>query len=278
MEPDLSPDISLALFSPETGIVDSHALMESLEKDIEESGSGSVVYSTQVVRVDPYDRQPGWVVQMATKNGEPDALFTRTLINSTGLSGPFILNSFLSCLNPPQPLLPIYYAKGSYASYHGPGVSNVRHLIYPVPDVGTEGHGFTTLGTHLTLDLSGNIRFGPDIEWLAPPGEGEFTEDEGVVDFWASHLAASEERMPSMYEAVKSYLPNIALEGLRPDYCGIRPKLAPPGAGFQDFQLRTDWSGGYRRGGRMITLLGIESPGLTSSLAIAEMVAEEFIQ
>ena len=278
IEPDLSPDISLALFSPETGIIDSHTFMESLEKDIEESDAGSVVYSTHVVRVDPYDKQPGWVVQMVTENGEPDALLTRTLINSTGLSGPFILNSFLSRTNPPQPLLPMYYAKGSYASYHGPGVSNIRHLIYPVPEVGTNVHGFEGLGTHLTLDLSGNIRFGPDIEWIAPPGEGEFMEDEAAVDFWASYLVASEAHISSMYEAVRSYLPNITLAGLRPDYCGIRPKLAPPGTGFQDFQIRTDWSCGDKRGGRMVSLLGIESPGLTSSLAIAEMVAEEFMQ
>ena len=113
MEPDLSPDISLALFSPETGIIDSHTFMESLEKDIQESSSGSAVYSTRVVRVDPYVKQPGWVVQVVTENGEPDALLAHNLINSTGLSGPFILNSFLSRMNPPQPLLPMYYAKGS---------------------------------------------------------------------------------------------------------------------------------------------------------------------
>ena len=278
MEPNLSPDISLALFSPETGIIDSHSFMESLEKDIEESGAGSVVPSTHVVRVDPYDKQPGWAVQTVNKNSEPCVLLTRTLINSTGLSGPFILNSFLSRMNPPHPLLSMYYAKGSYASYHDPGVSSVRHLIYPVPEVGTNVHGFTGLGTHLTLDLSGNIRFGPDIEWITPPGEGEFTEDETAVDFWASYLVASETNIPSMYEAIKSYLPNITLVGLRPDYCGIRPKLAPPDAGFQDFQIRTDWSCGDKKGGRMISLLGIESPGLTSSLAIAEMVVEEIMQ
>ena len=95
-------------------MLDSHAFMESLEKDIEEPDSSSVVYSTRVVRVGPYDKQPGWVVQMVTENGEPDALLTRTLINSTGLSGPFILNSFLSRMNPPQPPLPMYYVKGSH--------------------------------------------------------------------------------------------------------------------------------------------------------------------
>ena len=89
--PNLSPDIPLARFIPETGILDSHTFMESLEKDIGESDFGPVVYSMRVVRVDPYDKQPGWVVQMVTENGEPGALLTRTLINSTGLSSPFIL-------------------------------------------------------------------------------------------------------------------------------------------------------------------------------------------
>jgi len=232
MEPDLPSDISLALFSPETGIIDSHTFMELLEKDIEESGSDSAVYSTRVVRVDPYVKQPGWLVQVVTENGEPDALLAHSLINSTGLSGPFILNSFLSCMNPPQPLLPMYYAKGSYAPYHGAGVSNVSHLISSVPDVGAKAHGFAGLEIYLTLEISGNIRFGPDIEWIAPPSEPEFTEDESAVDFWASRLVSSDAQIPSMYEAVKSYLPIIVLEGLLPDYCGIRPKLAPPGAGF----------------------------------------------
>jgi len=154
---------------------------------------------------------------VVTRNGEPDALLAHSLINSTGVSGPFILNSFLRRMNPPQPLLPMYYAKGPYAPYHGPGVSNVSHLIYPVPDVGAKAHGFAGLGTHLTLEISGNIRFGPDIEWIAPPSEREFTEDESAVDFWASRLVASDARIPSMYEAVKSYLPNIVLEGLLPD-------------------------------------------------------------
>ena len=107
-------------------------------------------------------------------------------------------------------------------SYIGPGVSNVRYLIYPLPEVGPKAHGFAGWRTHITLDLSGRIRFGPDIEWIAPPEAGEFAEDEGAIDFWASNLVASETQIPSMYEDVKSYLPNIALEGLRPYYCGIQ--------------------------------------------------------
>ena len=84
-------------------------------------------------------------------------------------------------MNPLQPLLPMYRAKVSYASYLGPGASNVRHCIYPVPEVGPKAYGFAELGTHLTLDLSGNIRYGSDIEWIAPTGRAD--SDEGAIGF-----------------------------------------------------------------------------------------------
>ena len=296
LEPDLSPDIKSALLSTETGIVDSHALMESLERDISESESGSVVCGTRVVRVDP--AEGGWVVQMTTpsqdglegRTKETDSVLAKTVINSTGLSGPFILNSLRSILNPPSDLVPIWYAKGSYASYRGPGVSNVKHLIYPVPETGTTQHGFAGLGTHLTIDLGGNIKFGPDIEWIEPNmGRGtdhgaSTVSDEEAVDFWTTHLVASSTQIPSMFTSIQQYLPGISMEGLQPDYVGIRPKLGPPGSGFHDFTFIMEKSGKYARGsipsdegGIMLSLLGIESPGLTGSLAIAEMIESELL-
>ena len=151
----------------------------------------------------------------------------------------------------------------------------MRHLIYPVPGVVSKAHGFAGLGTHPSLNLSGSIRFGPDIERIAPPEAGEFAEHEGAIDFWASNLVASEAQIPSMYEDVKYYLPNIALEGLRSDFCGIQLYMAPSGHGFQYFQVHTDRSYGNKTDGRVISLVGIEGPGLTSS---SEMIAEEFIQ
>jgi 2-hydroxyglutarate dehydrogenase len=289
LEPDLSPEITRALLSEETGIVDSHTLMESLERDISESGVGSVVSGTSVVRVDA--TKDGWVVQMTTlsegkeSSGSTDCVLARNVINSTGLSGPFILNSLEASLVPPGTSIPMWYAKGSYASYHGPGITNVKHLIYPVPETGAKRHGFAGLGTHLTLDLGGNIKFGPDIEWIEPPSpEGSDANitsvtTEGVIDFWKEHLVASSKQIPSMYQSVRQYLPGIQEEGLQPDYVGIRPKLGPPNSGFQDFVIKKDFSGKYiggemteRDGGLMITLLGIESPGLTSSLALAEQI------
>ncbi|KAI0347411.1 NAD dehydrogenase [Trametopsis cervina] len=294
MESALSDKIVAALWSPETGIVDSHALMESFERDIGESGSGELVYSTAVVRVDPAvgssspsdeTAEAGWVVQTVTGDaGESDSMLARTLINASGLAGPMVLNSLL----PRAQRIPMYFAKGSYASYRGPGVSSIRHLIYPCPGTGRTLDGFQSLGTHLTLDMEGNVRFGPDIDWLDPP-EVHVREDgteEADAEFWTRHLGADGSRIPEMHEAVGEYLQGVSLEGLQPDYSGIRPKLVGPEGGFQDFVFRKDYPQELldkvgRTDGRgrnpMITLMGIESPGLTSSLAIAEKVVDEML-
>ncbi|KDQ64930.1 hypothetical protein JAAARDRAFT_167704 [Jaapia argillacea MUCL 33604] len=306
MEPNLSKNIVAALWSPETGIVDSHGLMESLEKDIMESEGGALVYSTKVVRVDPFipssssnleGGNQGWVVQTVTgdpsaaSEGESDVMLARTLINASGLASPLILNSLL----PPESRISMFYGRGSYASYKGPGISGISHLIYPCPDTASDRKSkgnsvnFQSLGTHLTLDLQGKLRFGPDLEWIFPR-EGK-EEDELEMDFWQGHLVPSEERLREMYEAVKSYLPGVEFDGFQPDYCGVRPKLVGPGGGFQDFVIRVDYPedfvdgkgskdgrrSGKGMGGQMISLLGIESPGLTSSLGIAECVVEDVL-
>jgi len=288
MEPDLSKDIVTALWCPMTGIVDSHSFMESLEKDIMESEGGELVFASKAVRIDPYQKttatqyspdikaaEEGWVVQ-ASSEGENYAILARNLINASGLSSPTVLNSIL----PNEKRIPIFYARGSYASYHGPGVSSISHLVYPCPQTGPSIHAFESLGTHLTLDLQGKIRFGPDIEWIdAPESEINGTEDD--IEYWTRKLTPDETRLPDMHQAVTTYLPEVTLEGLQADYVGIRPKLIPPGGGFQDFLFRTDFpSEDARRNGKnpMISLLGIESPGLTSSLAIAERIVEDMLK
>jgi len=289
LEPDLSPNIVAALSSPETGIVDSHALMQSFEKDIKDSEAGELVYSTRVVRVDPYQpstqtsasseigpAETGWVVQTVTGSAEDgDAVLARTLINSTGLSAHLILNSLL----PESSRIPMYYARGSYAAYHGPGISRISRLIYPCPETGKTGHSFQSLGTHLTLDLQGKVRFGPDIEWITLPLEN--SEDAEEVDFLGKYLIPDESRLVEMHRAVTGYLPEVTVEGMRPDYVGIRPKLVGPEGGFQDFVIRVDLPdnsvGRVNRGNVMINLLGIESPGLTASLGIAEFIVEHVL-
>ncbi|KAJ7667671.1 NAD dehydrogenase [Mycena polygramma] len=280
MEPSLSDEITGALWCPETGIIDSHALMESLEKDIIDSECGDLVYSTRVVRIDPYCGEStgspneaarrGWVVQMVTGDtGEADAIFTKTLINATGLSAPLIVNSLL----PEAKRIPLFYARGSYAKYSGPGVSNVSHLIYPCPETKGKTHDFQSLGTHLTLDFQGKVRFGPDLQWISP-GDGE------GPDFWTKHLVPDDSRLEEMHRAVSRYLPGVRLEGLQPDYVGIRPKLVGPQGAFQDFVFRTDYPDTDREseGRPLVSLLGIESPGLTSALAIAEHVVGNMLR
>lgn len=279
-----------------------------------ETEGGELAYSTRVVRVDPYEHSPGseyreagWVVQAVTgaegsatscsaKDVETDSMLARTLINASGLSGPLILNSLIAKLGDGErKMIQMFHAKGSYASYKGPGVDGVSHLIYPCPDTAAkqdkiekksqEGAGFQSLGTHLTLDLEGNARFGPDLEWISPPASAfsDSQSDEETADFWTRHLVPDDSRLIQMYEAVRQYLPDVVREGFKPDYVGIRPKLVGPGGGFQDFVFRMDHSsdflrstGGMKAGGggvgQMISLLGIESPGLTASLGIAEMV------
>jgi 2-hydroxyglutarate dehydrogenase len=290
MEPDLSDNIVGALWSPLTGIVDSHSFMESLEKDIIDSENAELVYSTRVVRVDPYIRstsiqmpdlncgEDGWIVQVATGNkDESDALLARTVINASGLSSTLILNAML----PEDSRIPMYFARGSYAAYNGPGVANNSHLIYPCPPMGPDAHAFQSLGTHLTLDLHGQIRFGPDIEWINPPSPQDassYIHPEDEADFWNKLLTPDESRLTEMYKAITDYLPGVSLAGLRPDYCGMRPKLVPPWGGFQDFIFRTDFPADGQSGRNpMLSLLGIESPGLTSSLAIAEHVVDDIL-
>ncbi|KAJ3498974.1 hypothetical protein NLJ89_g10151 [Agrocybe chaxingu] len=264
--------------------------MESLEKDILDSEGGEIVYATNVVRIDPYQQSTslvqgapdvgaidhGWVVQAHSEGEEPYAVLARNLINSSGLSSTLVLNAFL----PQEKRIPMYYARGSYASYHGPGVSSVKHLIYPCPHTGPNAHAFESLGTHLTLDLQGKIRFGPDIEWIDPPAS-DIKGNEEDSDFWTKLLVPDESRLHDMHQAVRNYLPGVAFDGLQPDYVGIRPKLIPPGGGFQDFSIRShypDVDAARERRGAMVSLLGIESPGLTSTLAIAEMVVEDVLR
>lgn len=277
MQPDLSNEITAALLSHDTGIVDSHTLMQALEADIGESEGGDLALGTSVVRVDPVTGpEQGWVVQVVTGDSnatQGDAIFARNLINASGLSANLVLNSLARSKNDQVPL---YFARGSYASYRGPGVGKVSTLIYPVPVMGGKknDHGFHGLGTHLTLDMGGNVRFGPDVEWIEPRVGTE--EDETTIGFWQEYLRPEEDhkKLQAMHEAVTEFLPGVKLDGLSIDYAGIRPKTGQPTSGFQDFEFRINYANGTdsTSEGPMITLLGIESPGLTSALAIAEHV------
>ncbi|WFD35122.1 hypothetical protein MCUN1_001971 [Malassezia cuniculi] len=305
LEPDLSPNTTAALLSPNTGIVSAHDLMANLESELYslpngETPDAQVVYGTSVVRIDPHEprtslkrgadkSQEGWVVQTQT-GGDTDALLARVVINSSGLNGPRLLNSLLRQMGEPRDAwIPMYFLKGSYAGYRGPG-AHASHLIYPTPNFGGGG-AMHSLGTHLTLDIDGNVRFGPDAEWLSPPDGAEDAIDAhtGVhTDFWAKELApeGSDAWLDNMHRAIRAYLPGVRREGLAPAYSGIRPKLCGPDATTaSDFNIlfHSNRNLGQQpvwqkelpdANGALINLLGIESPGLTSSLAIAELVAD----
>ncbi|KAH9024791.1 hypothetical protein EDB84DRAFT_1237108, partial [Lactarius hengduanensis] len=116
--------------------------------------------------------------------------------------------------------IPLYYARGAYAAYRRPGVRDIKHLVYPAEEASVaKDASFHSLGTHLTLDMGGNVRFRPDIDWLSVP-DGAVRDE----DVWERHLYLDEERARSMYTAVSWYLPGVKPDGFQQDYVGIRPK------------------------------------------------------
>jgi len=231
-----------ALLSTVTGIIDSHALMLAYQGDFENAG-GAVVLRAPVESAVASDR--GWVLHVG---GEaPDQLQTRLLVNAAGLHAPALARA-IAGLDPaliPRP----WFAKGNYFALARR--SPFAHLIYPVPEPGG-------LGVHLTLDLAGQARFGPDVEWLdiASPD---------AIDY-----AVDPARAAPFYAAVRRYWPGLEDGTLVPAYSGVRPKLQGPGAAASDFMLHGPEAHGVAG---LMNLFGIESPGLTASLAIADEVA-----
>jgi 2-hydroxyglutarate dehydrogenase len=243
-EPEVRAEAGV-LESPSTGIVDSHGLMQFLEGDLEDQG-GICAFQSPVTAITPLESgRLGWEITTTSPDGETSTITADTLINSAGLYAVAISNMIL----PKDRQKKAYYAKGSYFSY---SVSKPRPstLVYPAP---VPGHG--GLGTHLTLDMSGRIRFGPDVEWTDSPTD----------------YAPNVKNMKVAIDDIQTYLPSIDRNAIQPDYVGIRPKLgklaATSGKDFQDFYIKKE--DGFEG---FVNLLAIESPGLTSALAIAEEV------
>jgi L-2-hydroxyglutarate oxidase LhgO len=239
LEPDLA--CVAALWSPTTGIVDSQAYVLALTGDLEGAG-GAVVCRARVTSVRPEAR--GFAV-CAIADGEEMELRCSNFVNSAGFSAPALAGRIEGLDESQIPAAGL--AKGSYFSL--PGKAPFRHLVYPVPVPGA-------LGTHLTLDLGGQARFGPDIEWV----------DE--VDYRVDPA-----RGEGFYAAIRRYWPGLPDGALVPAYAGVRAKIGPRGSA-QDFVI----SGPDRHGmAGLVNLFGIESPGLTSSLVLADLVAEALI-
>lgn len=229
-----------ALLSPSTGIIDTHGYMLSLQGDIEATG-GMVVLNAHVSNSKASN---GTLMLEVETGGETMCLQARTVINSAGLAAPGFARAMSGY---PQALAPReYYAKGSYFSL---GIkSPFKHLLYPVPD---ESAG---LGIHLTLDLNGQARFGPDVEWV------------DTLDY-----AVDPERAQLFYPAIRRYWPGLPDGSLQPGYSGIRPKIQAPGKPAEDFMIQGPREHGIAG---LVHLFGIESPGLTSSLAIGDYVRD----
>ncbi len=229
------------LLSPSTGIVDSHALMVSLLGDAEDHGA-VLVRETPVVAADCADG----IFAVRAGGREPTTIRCRELINAAGLEAWSVARS-LSGYDAVH-IPPCHYAKGNYYALQGVQPPFSR-LIYPIPEDGG-------LGVHLTLDLAGQGRFGPDVEWLGP-GQLNYRVDP--------------HRSDAFYQRIRLYWPGLPDGVLVPAYSGIRPKLSGPGEKQADFLIQTE---AEHHVPRLVHLFGIESPGLTSSLAIAQRVVD----
>ena len=208
--------------------------MLSLQGRLEARG-GMIAFGSRVTEIDRHGS--GFVVVV---DGEP--LPCRMLVNCAGLEAPRLA----AWLDPGAPTA--YYARGHYFSYAGR--PPFERLVYPVAEPGG-------LGVHVTLDLTGRVKFGPDVEWCDGP---DYRFDD--------------RRMPAFAAAIRKYFPDLDLERLQPDYVGVRPKISGPGEPAADFRI----DGPNRHGiAGLVNLLGIESPGLTASLAIAEQVRSELL-
>jgi L-2-hydroxyglutarate oxidase LhgO len=231
-----------ALLSPVTGIIDSHALMLAYLGDFERAG-GALALRSPLERARAVER--GFALRVGGEVASD--LETGVLVNAAGLDAPALarrIDGLSSALVPQS-----RFAKGNYFALSGR--SPFSRLIYPVPEPGG-------LGVHLTLDLAGQARFGPDVEWLA-------TSTTDRIDY-----AVDPARGDAFYAAIRRYWPGLPDAALAPAYSGVRPKLSGPGDPPADFLLQGPEAHGLAG---LVNLFGIESPGLTASLAIADAVA-----
>jgi len=242
LEPDLA--VSAGLFSPSTGIIDSHAYMLALLGDAEAAGA-SMARETTITSVNCGPKRYRLAVRGA---GESMTIETRMLVNSGGLWAEHIARAIEGL--DPKFIPTTSFAKGRYATLNTR--SPFRHLVYPVPEAGG-------LGVHLTLDMGGAARFGPDVEWLA-------ASDPADIDY------AVPPDLPAQFAPrIAAYWPGVTAEMLSPGYSGVRPKIGGHENPNADFRIDGPQTHGLPG---LVNLFGIESPGLTASLAIGEMVKE----
>jgi L-2-hydroxyglutarate oxidase LhgO len=244
MEPALA--CTAALWSPSTGIIDSHGLMLALLGDAQAAGASLALCSPVTGGEITAE---GIVLDVGGE--QPMQILAREVVNASGLSAPAIARSLRGWPATPEAAAqqPVpYFCKGNYFACSGrPAFSR---LVYPIPEA-------AGLGVHVTLDLGGQMRFGPDVEWL------DIT-DAAQIDY-----SVAPARVQGMAEAIRRYWPGLPDDALSPSYSGVRPKLGGPDVAAADFRIDGPAVHGVPG---LVQLLGIESPGLTSCLAIADEV------
>ncbi len=239
LEPELRS--AGALLSPSTGIVDSHALMQAYDADLTTAG-GQVVYGTEVLGIERAGPE-GFLLRIRDEAGVSEVSAAR-LVLAAGLVSNAFAEALEAMAERPYRAPRTRFARGRYMALDAR--APFSRLVYPVPEPGG-------LGIHLTLDMAGRARFGPDVEWIE------------TIDYGLG--APPTERFEA---AIRSYWPDLPAGRLRPDYAGIRPKIVGPGEPDADFAIHGPAEHGLPG---LVALFGIESPGLTASLALADLVA-----
>lgn len=240
-----------ALHSPSTGIIDSHALMLSLHGEIENHG-GLVVCNAPVDSID----QGNGIFKLSVTGDSAMSLTTTEVINCCGLNAVSLAYKIQHL--PASTIPSARFARGNY--FRLQGRTPFTSLIYPAPVSGG-------LGVHLTIDTGGQARFGPDVEWIDHGDSSALSDSD-------HHYKVDPHRADSFYAAIRKYWPALPDNSLLPDYAGIRPKIERPDVSEIDFEIATEHDHGVKR---LINLYGIESPGLTSCLAIAQIVRDTLV-
>jgi L-2-hydroxyglutarate oxidase LhgO len=242
---ELEPNIFAlkALFSPSTGIIDSHSLMKQYETNSYNNGC-QIVYGSEVTGISQ-DRKRIQNQTCFDADKNKYSFTTRIIINSAGLTS----DKVSEMVGISDDSLKILFCKGEYFRINPPKNRLINRLIYPVPHQNMEG-----IGIHVTIDISGGVKLGPDVKYL----------ESNIYDY-----KVTPSKQEAFYKSAKKFLPFLEFDDIAPEMAGIRPKIQKPGEPLRDFYIMEETNRGYPG---FINLIGMESPGLTSSIAIAKYV------
>jgi L-2-hydroxyglutarate oxidase LhgO len=232
-----------ALFSPETGVIDSHLLMKRYETNTVLQG-GNIAYKSLVKAIRKIAN--GYEITITDAGGDNYSFTTKSVINSAGLEA----DKIAQMIGIDDEDLRIHFSKGEYFRLKPPKNKLLKRLVYPVPLKNMEG-----IGVHVTLDMGGGVKLGPDVKYL----------ESNVYDY-----TVTPSKQDAFFRSAVKFLPFIEPDDLAPEMAGLRPKIQKPGDPQKDFYIREESKRGFPR---FINLIGMESPGLTSSLAIAKYVS-----